>query len=71
MLDFEVAPGNPVDQSEVEINLLGISSGVASIGLNASNTEPDFLPEQFVIVLTNLPVTTTEEDIRGAIAFDL
>ena len=70
VLDFEVAPGNPVDQSEVEINLLGISSGVASIGLNASNTEPDFLPEQFVIVLTNLPVTTTEEDIRGAIAFD-
>ena len=69
LLDFEVAPGNRVSQGDVEINLIGITSGVAAIGLATANTPPEFLPEQFVIVLRNLPPTTTAEEIRSGLIF--
>ena len=70
LLDFEVSPGNRVDGTDVGINLIGISEGVAAIALTVPNTEPNFLPEQFTILLDNLPTDTTEADIRNAIVFD-
>jgi len=69
LFNLEVAPGIQVSPTDVEINLGGISNGVAAIGLNTANTLPDFLPEQFVIVLTDLPTTTTEAEIRNSISF--
>ena len=69
LLNFEVVPGIKVTQTDVEINLLGISNGVAAIALNTLNTPPNLLPEQFVIVLTNLPTSTTEPEIRDSLLF--
>lgn len=69
LLGFEVAPGIQVTQTDVEINTLGIQNGVAALGLNTQNTEPEFLSDQFVIVLRNLPSTTTAEEIRSSFLF--
>ena len=68
-LNFNVAPGIKVSPTDVDINLLGISNGVGAIALNTADTPPDFLPEQFVIVLTDLPTTTTEAEIRNSLLF--
>jgi len=69
VLDFEVAPGITISSDDVEINTQNIAFGFATIGLNTSNTEPNFLPEQFIISLSGFAPTTTEEEIRGSIQF--
>jgi len=65
--NFEVAPGRPVSIDDVRINTDFIDNGIALIGLSTPNTLPDFLPEQFVISLSDLDPTTTEADIRSRI----
>ncbi len=70
VLDFNVAPGIKVSSDDVEINTQNIDLGFATIGLNTPNTEPDFLPEQFIISLSGLANTTSEEEIRGSIQLE-
>lgn len=69
VLDFEVAPGIKVSSDDVEINTDNINFGFATIGLNTANTEPNFLPEKFVISLSGFAATTTAQEILGRIEF--
>jgi len=68
-LNFDVAPGTPVAEGDVQINLDFIENGIALIGLSTPNTEPDFLPDQFVIRLSDLDPTTTADQIQNALIF--
>ncbi|MBO1346215.1 MAG: tandem-95 repeat protein [Hormoscilla sp. GUM202] len=70
LLDFEVSPGTQVVQGDVAIGTFGVP-GFFTIGLNNANTEPDFMPENFVIGLSVRSglEQTTEDEIRDSIEF--
>ncbi|MBC6481236.1 MAG: tandem-95 repeat protein [Hormoscilla sp. GM7CHS1pb] len=70
LLDFEVSPGTQVVQDDVAIGTFGLP-GFFTIGLDTDNTEPDFLPESFVISLSVRSglEQTTEDEIRDSIEF--
>lgn len=66
-LNFEVEPGRIVASSDVLVT--SFVAGNFTIALSTPNTEPEFLPEQFIISLNNIAPGVTADTIRNAIVY--